>query len=102
MRGLERDNMGVEVDGRHLHHLRFAGNIVLITSNMNQAERMLAELDETRKKIGRKINMMNDLTSELGRNKRTAWGAFKSIEDVVKRTRNIRLRAHLLPPFFLL
>ncbi|KAE9415713.1 hypothetical protein Angca_002812, partial [Angiostrongylus cantonensis] len=24
-----------------------------------------------------------------------AWGAFKSIEDVVKRTKNIRLRAHL-------
>ncbi|KAE9416189.1 hypothetical protein Angca_008477, partial [Angiostrongylus cantonensis] len=26
---------------------------------------------------------------------RTAWGAFKSIEDVVKRTKNTRLRAHL-------
>ncbi|KAE9417159.1 hypothetical protein Angca_009680, partial [Angiostrongylus cantonensis] len=26
---------------------------------------------------------------------RAAWGAFKSIEDVVKRTKNIRLRAHL-------
>ncbi|KAE9417286.1 hypothetical protein Angca_007580, partial [Angiostrongylus cantonensis] len=27
---------------------------------------------------------------------RAAWGAFKSIEDVVKRTKNTRLRAHLL------
>ncbi|KAE9417683.1 hypothetical protein Angca_004284, partial [Angiostrongylus cantonensis] len=26
---------------------------------------------------------------------RAAWRAFKSIEDVVKRTKNIRLRAHL-------
>ncbi|KAE9415447.1 hypothetical protein Angca_003546, partial [Angiostrongylus cantonensis] len=26
---------------------------------------------------------------------RAAWGAFKSIENVVKRTRNTRLRAHL-------
>ncbi|KAE9415433.1 hypothetical protein Angca_006842, partial [Angiostrongylus cantonensis] len=26
---------------------------------------------------------------------REAWGAFKSIEDVVKRTKNTRLRAHL-------
>ncbi|KAE9420290.1 hypothetical protein Angca_004964, partial [Angiostrongylus cantonensis] len=26
---------------------------------------------------------------------RAAWGAFKSIEDVVKRTKNSRLRAHL-------
>ncbi|KAK6755351.1 hypothetical protein RB195_013993 [Necator americanus] len=47
--------------------------------------------------------MMNDLTSELGRRKRMAWGAFKSIEDVVKRTKNIWLCAHLLSnTFFLL
>ncbi|KAK6765214.1 hypothetical protein RB195_025234 [Necator americanus] len=39
--------------------------------------------------------MMNDLTSEPGRRKRAAWGAFKSIEDVVKKTKNIRLRAHI-------
>ncbi|KAE9421867.1 hypothetical protein Angca_005561, partial [Angiostrongylus cantonensis] len=26
---------------------------------------------------------------------RAAWGAFKSVEDVVKRTKNTRLRAHL-------
>ncbi|KAE9416749.1 hypothetical protein Angca_008396, partial [Angiostrongylus cantonensis] len=26
---------------------------------------------------------------------RAVWGAFKSIEDVVKRTKNTRLRAHL-------
>ncbi|KAE9416310.1 hypothetical protein Angca_002457, partial [Angiostrongylus cantonensis] len=26
---------------------------------------------------------------------RAAWGAFKSIEDLVKRTKNTRLRAHL-------
>uniref|UniRef100_A0A158PCR6 Uncharacterized protein n=1 Tax=Angiostrongylus cantonensis TaxID=6313 RepID=A0A158PCR6_ANGCA len=45
--------------------------------------------------LGREINMMNDLASELSRRKRAAWGAFKSIEDVVKRTKNTRLRAHL-------
>ncbi|KAK6738007.1 hypothetical protein RB195_020227 [Necator americanus] len=39
--------------------------------------------------------MMNDLTPELGRRRRAAWGAYKSIEDVVKKTRNTRLRAHL-------
>ncbi|KAJ1358805.1 hypothetical protein KIN20_017327 [Parelaphostrongylus tenuis] len=39
--------------------------------------------------------MMNDLAPELSRRKRAAWGTFKSIEDVVKRTKNIRLRAHL-------
>uniref|UniRef100_A0A0K0CXU0 Uncharacterized protein n=1 Tax=Angiostrongylus cantonensis TaxID=6313 RepID=A0A0K0CXU0_ANGCA len=40
-------------------------------------------------------NIMNDLAPELSRRKRAAWGAFKSIEDVVKRTKNTRLRAHL-------
>ncbi|KAK6747745.1 hypothetical protein RB195_000751 [Necator americanus] len=39
---------------------------------------------------------MNDLTFELGRRKQAAWEAFKSIEDVVKRTNYIPLRAHLI------
>ncbi|KAK6748579.1 hypothetical protein RB195_001292 [Necator americanus] len=119
--------MGVKFDGRHLHHLRFADDIAFITSDMNQAERMLAEFDEMCKKIGlqlnlgktmfvrngwvsdvlftlngtnisectsyvylgREINMMNDLISEL-RRKQAAW-ALKSIENVVKRSKNIRL-----------
>uniref|UniRef100_A0A158PB20 MRG domain-containing protein n=1 Tax=Angiostrongylus cantonensis TaxID=6313 RepID=A0A158PB20_ANGCA len=45
--------------------------------------------------LSRKINMMNDLAPELSRRKRVAWGAFKSIEDVMKRTKNTGLRAHL-------
>ncbi|VDM60340.1 unnamed protein product [Angiostrongylus costaricensis] len=43
----------------------------------------------------REINLMNDSAPELSRKKRTAWRAFKSIEDVVERTKNTRLRAHL-------
>uniref|UniRef100_A0A0K0CX40 TniB protein n=1 Tax=Angiostrongylus cantonensis TaxID=6313 RepID=A0A0K0CX40_ANGCA len=39
--------------------------------------------------------MMSDVAPELSRRKQAAWGAFKSIEDVVKRIKNIRLRAHL-------
>ncbi|KAK6762604.1 hypothetical protein RB195_023360 [Necator americanus] len=45
--------------------------------------------------LGRELNMMNNMTSELGRRRRVAWGAYKSIEDVVKKTRNTRLRAYL-------
>uniref|UniRef100_A0A0K0D4T4 Reverse transcriptase domain-containing protein n=1 Tax=Angiostrongylus cantonensis TaxID=6313 RepID=A0A0K0D4T4_ANGCA len=45
--------------------------------------------------LDREINTMNDLAPELSRRKRAAWGAFNSIEDVVKRTKNTRLRAHL-------
>ncbi|KAK6740233.1 hypothetical protein RB195_008606 [Necator americanus] len=133
MRKLEWDDMGVKVDGRQLHHLRFADDIVLVTPSISQAERMLTEFDETCGCIGlqlnlqktmfmrngwvsdapftlngtnisectsyvylgRELNMMNDLTPELGRRRRAAWGAYKSIEDVVKKTRNTRLRAHL-------
>ncbi|KAK6736016.1 hypothetical protein RB195_018974 [Necator americanus] len=133
MRKLEWDDMGVKVDGRQLHHLRFADDIVLITICIKQAERMLTEFDEAcgcivlrlnlQKNMfmrngwvsdapftlngtniwectsyvyqGRGLNMMNDLTPELGRRTQAAWKAYKSIEDVVKKTRNIRLSAHL-------
>ncbi|EYC22362.1 hypothetical protein Y032_0017g3304 [Ancylostoma ceylanicum] len=131
-RRLEWDNMGVRVDGRLLHHLRFTDDIVLITPNISQAERMLADFDDACRKIGLQLNLtktmfmsngwatdapfslngttisecssyvylgrkveMNDHAPELGRRKRTAWGAYKSIEDAVKKTKNIRLRAHL-------
>ncbi|VDM62750.1 unnamed protein product [Angiostrongylus costaricensis] len=125
--------MGVKIDGRQLHHLRFADEIVLITPNISQAERMLAYFDKTYGKISlrlnltkmifmrnglvsyapfplngtnisecssyiylcREDNMMSDVVSELSRRKRAAWGALKSIEDVVKITKNTRLRAHL-------
>ncbi|KAK6750334.1 hypothetical protein RB195_002356 [Necator americanus] len=129
MRKLEWDYMGVKVDGRQLHHLRFADDIVLITPSISQTERMLTEFDETCGCIGLQLNLqkmmfmsnefpihaqLNEHISvhqlrlyvsenehnerpdpELGRRRRAAWGAYKSIEDVVKNTRNTRLRAHL-------
>ncbi|KAK6735440.1 hypothetical protein RB195_018574 [Necator americanus] len=111
MRKLEWDNMGVKVDGRQLHHLCFADDIVLITPSISEAERMLTEFDETcgcnglaesakddvhaYVYLGRDLNMINDLVPELGRRRRAAWGAYKTIEDVVKKTRNGWLRAHL-------
>ncbi|XGW34330.1 hypothetical protein V3C99_018299, partial [Haemonchus contortus] len=109
MRHLEWEDLGVKVDGRYLNHLRFADHIVLITPNIEKAERMLAEFDNACGKIGfwlnltrtmlmrngREVNMMNGLAPELFRRKRAAWGAFKNIEGVVKKIKNIRLRAHL-------
>ncbi|KAK6762092.1 hypothetical protein RB195_022980 [Necator americanus] len=50
-------DMGVEVDGRQLHHLRFADDIVLITPSISQAERMLTEFDETCGCIGLQLNL---------------------------------------------
>uniref|UniRef100_A0A0K0D4T8 MADF domain-containing protein n=1 Tax=Angiostrongylus cantonensis TaxID=6313 RepID=A0A0K0D4T8_ANGCA len=43
----------------------------------------------------REINIFDDLAPELSRRKRAAWKDFKSIEDVVKGTRNIRPRDQL-------
>nr|CDJ85356.1 RNA-directed DNA polymerase (reverse transcriptase) domain containing protein [Haemonchus contortus] len=133
MRHLECEDLGVKVDGHFLHHLRFADDIVLITPNIEQAERMLAEFNSACGKIGlrlnltktifmknglvldapftlngmnisecsscvylgREVNMMNDLAPELCRRKPAAWGTFKNIEGVGKKTKNIGLRAHL-------
>ncbi|KAK6765504.1 hypothetical protein RB195_025426 [Necator americanus] len=50
--------------------------------------------------LGRKLNMINDLIPELGRRRRAAWRAYKSIEDVVRKTRNTRFRAST-PSYFL-
>ncbi|XGW01205.1 hypothetical protein V3C99_013852 [Haemonchus contortus] len=47
---------GVKVDGRYLHHLRFGDDIVLITPNIEQAERMLAESDRACGRIGLRLN----------------------------------------------
>ncbi|KAK6729313.1 hypothetical protein RB195_006392 [Necator americanus] len=57
VRKLEGDDMGVKVDGRQLHHLRFADDIALITPNIIQAERMLIEFDETCGCIGLQLNL---------------------------------------------
>ncbi|VDM60388.1 unnamed protein product [Angiostrongylus costaricensis] len=45
--------------------------------------------------LGRKTNVMNEFSPELNRRKRTAWVAFESNEDVVKRTKNTQLRSYL-------
>uniref|UniRef100_A0A0K0DRJ6 Reverse transcriptase domain-containing protein n=1 Tax=Angiostrongylus cantonensis TaxID=6313 RepID=A0A0K0DRJ6_ANGCA len=130
MRKLEWDNMGVKIDGGQINHLRFADDIVLITSDISQAEHMLADFDKACGKIGLQLNLKKTMLMKNGlvsfapltlngtniseyssyvylsplspvvplivdRRKRAAWGAFKSIEDAVKRTKNIRLRAHL-------
>uniref|UniRef100_A0A7I4Z4J5 Reverse transcriptase domain-containing protein n=1 Tax=Haemonchus contortus TaxID=6289 RepID=A0A7I4Z4J5_HAECO len=47
------------------------------------------------KMLRREVNMMSDLAPELCRRKRAAWGAYKNIEGVVKKTKNVRLRVHL-------
>ncbi|KAK6734210.1 hypothetical protein RB195_017783 [Necator americanus] len=61
MRKLEWDDMGVKIDGRQLHPLHFADDIVLITPSISQAERMLTEFDETRGCIGLQLNLQKTM-----------------------------------------
>ncbi|KAK6765252.1 hypothetical protein RB195_025257 [Necator americanus] len=66
IRKLEWNDMGVKVDGRQLHHLRFADNIVLITPSISQAERMLTEFDETCGCIGLQLNLQKTMFMRNG------------------------------------
>ncbi|XGW15604.1 hypothetical protein V3C99_001229 [Haemonchus contortus] len=54
---MEWKGMGVKVDGHYSHHLRFADNIELITSNIEQAEQMLAKFDNASGKLGLPLNL---------------------------------------------
>ncbi|VDO89630.1 unnamed protein product [Heligmosomoides polygyrus] len=44
--------------------------------------------------LGREVKNADDLAPELIRRKRAAWRAFESVEEVVGKTNNVRLRAH--------
>uniref|UniRef100_A0A0K0DH51 Reverse transcriptase domain-containing protein n=1 Tax=Angiostrongylus cantonensis TaxID=6313 RepID=A0A0K0DH51_ANGCA len=66
MRTLEWDNMGVKIDGRQLHHLRFADEIALITTNISQAERMLADFDKACGKISLLLNLTETMFTKNG------------------------------------
>ncbi|EYC11433.1 hypothetical protein Y032_0050g1911 [Ancylostoma ceylanicum] len=57
MRRLECDNMGVQVDGRRLNHLRFADDIALRTPTIGQAEQMLVDVDDACGEIGLELNL---------------------------------------------
>ncbi|KAK6749275.1 hypothetical protein RB195_001712 [Necator americanus] len=111
MRKLEWDDMGVKIDGgtnadRIRRNMWVHWSSAESTKEDVYAERMdlgcpihahRTNIFECTSYVylGRELNMMNDLTPELGRRRRTAWEAYKSIEDVVKKTKNTRLRAHL-------
>ncbi|WKY13421.1 hypothetical protein Q1695_004329 [Nippostrongylus brasiliensis] len=52
MESLDWDEKGIRVDGKFLSNLRFADDIVIIAKSTSEAETMLRELDEARRKIG--------------------------------------------------
>ncbi|KAE9416237.1 hypothetical protein Angca_003521, partial [Angiostrongylus cantonensis] len=66
MRTLEWDYMGVKIDGRQIHYFRFADDIVLITPDISQAERMLADIDKACGKIGLRLNLKKTMFMKNG------------------------------------
>ncbi|VDM54434.1 unnamed protein product [Angiostrongylus costaricensis] len=66
MRTLEWDNMGVKIDDRKLRHLRFADDILHITPNISQAERMLADFVKTCGKIVFGLNLTKTMFMRNG------------------------------------
>ncbi|KAE9420705.1 hypothetical protein Angca_006400, partial [Angiostrongylus cantonensis] len=63
---MEFDNMAVKIDGRKIHPLRFADDIVLITPDISQAERMLADFDKASGKIGFRLNLKKTMFMKNG------------------------------------
>uniref|UniRef100_A0A7I4Z3N6 Reverse transcriptase domain-containing protein n=1 Tax=Haemonchus contortus TaxID=6289 RepID=A0A7I4Z3N6_HAECO len=51
---------------RYAHHLCFADNIVLITPNIEQAERMLAEFDSACERIGLELSLTKSMFMKNG------------------------------------
>lgn len=54
---LQWETKGINIDGSYLHHLRFADDIVLISSDVHELSNMLEQLNNASKKIGLKMNI---------------------------------------------
>lgn len=48
---------GISIDGKHLHHLRFADDIVLISKDSEELSTMIKELQQTSKTVGLTMNI---------------------------------------------
>uniref|UniRef100_A0A0K0DPT2 Reverse transcriptase domain-containing protein n=1 Tax=Angiostrongylus cantonensis TaxID=6313 RepID=A0A0K0DPT2_ANGCA len=84
---LEWDNMGLKIDGRQLHQLRIADDIVLITPDISQAERMLADFDKACGEIGPRLNLKKTMFMKFRLpHSRSTERSLSVIEPAVART----------------
>jgi len=51
------ENKGVNVDGTYFQHLRFADDIVLISSDIQELKNMLESLNKAANAVGLKMNL---------------------------------------------
>ena len=54
---LDWSEMGINMNGKHLSHLRFADDIVLVAADQAQAQNMIRQLNEESVKVGLKMNL---------------------------------------------
>lgn len=54
---LKWDTVGLKVNGENINHLRFADDIVLISSNAVELQEMISQLNLESKRLGMKMNM---------------------------------------------
>ncbi|EPB66606.1 hypothetical protein ANCCEY_14304 [Ancylostoma ceylanicum] len=66
MRSPQLEVMGVRIDGRLLHHLRIADDIVLISPSISQAGHILADIDDACEKIGLQLNLTKTMFMRNG------------------------------------
>ncbi|VDP22863.1 unnamed protein product [Heligmosomoides polygyrus] len=59
-------SMGVKIDGRPPHNLRFVQNVVLITPRIIQAVRMLADVDRICGNVGLQLNLSETMFMRNG------------------------------------
>src|SRR5271156_6611648 len=55
-RRLQWDTVGLRINGENMSHLRFTDNIVLISSNPEELQEMINQLNEESNKLGMKMN----------------------------------------------
>ena len=61
---------GIRIDGSYLNNLRFADDIVLISSDVSEHGEMLEQFNNATKKVGLRINLgktkvMSDITTDI-------------------------------------
>ena len=71
---------GINVDGKNLHHLKFADDIIIISKNLEDAESMLQDLNKESKSFGLSIN--KNKTKTMGNNLITARNIKLEGEDI--------------------
>lgn len=51
------ENLGINIIGEKLSHLRFADDLILITNDLKEAQEMMSELNLASREVGLKINI---------------------------------------------